>query len=208
MQLVASDDAVYGLTNGPGDDGLDARLFRLDADAEAGEAPIEVPVERPHSLAIRGDLVWALQGDRSLQAYDLDLEPVGDPIDVGDEPDAGLGGAVTLGDDGYLWTANRGDGTISRVDPDSGSVQTFPVGGSPSDIDVADGRVWVVDTDEDGPDGEADTGRVLVFDPSTEAIAAEVPAGVRPLELVLTPEGAWVSRINDQVGLARIDITG
>jgi streptogramin lyase len=62
---------------------------------------------------------------------------VGQPIPVGREPldiDSG---------EGFLWTANASDGTISKIDPAAGTSQQIPVGGAPAELAVADGSVWV-----------------------------------------------------------------
>ena len=57
-------------------------------------------------------------------------------IPVGREP---MG--VTVGA-GAVWVANAIDGTISKVDPRTGTSATIVVGGSPIDVSVGDGSVW------------------------------------------------------------------
>jgi YVTN family beta-propeller protein len=43
-----------------------------------------------------------------------------------------------------IWVANRLDGTVSRIDPDTTKVvETIPVGNAPSGITVAGGLVWL-----------------------------------------------------------------
>jgi DNA-binding beta-propeller fold protein YncE len=62
---------------------------------------------------------------------------LGQPIAVGREPldiDAG---------EGFLWTANASDATISKIDPAAGTSQQIPVGGAPAELAVAEGSVWV-----------------------------------------------------------------
>ena len=59
-------------------------------------------------------------------------------IAVGDGP-----AAVAFGD-GAVWVANSGDGTVSRIDPETYEVvKTIEVGGAPAGIALSDGRVWV-----------------------------------------------------------------
>jgi DNA-binding beta-propeller fold protein YncE len=78
-------------------------------------------------------------------------------INVGAEPSGVAAGA------GSLWTANSGDGTVSRIDPEANDVvRTYDVGGEPDDVAVgADGdEAWVsnpsagavqrIDATEDG----------------------------------------------------------
>ena len=44
---------------------------------------------------------------------------------------------------GSVWVAS-GDGTVSRIDPNSGRVvATITVGGTPEDVAVGAGAVWV-----------------------------------------------------------------
>jgi hypothetical protein len=42
-----------------------------------------------------------------------------------------------------VWTANSLDGTVTRIDPQSGSASTITVGGTPGELVVANGLVWV-----------------------------------------------------------------
>ena len=59
-------------------------------------------------------------------------------IDVGDRPTGIAYGA------GAVWVANRGDGSISRIDPATNDVtDVIPVGGAPSGVAVWDDEVWV-----------------------------------------------------------------
>ena len=64
-------------------------------------------------------------------------------IDVGNGPQGIAAGA------GGVWVANRLDGTVSRIDPDTNAVvQTIPVGRAPSGVAVAADSVWVSDESE------------------------------------------------------------
>ena len=62
---------------------------------------------------------------------------VGDPIAVGKNPLDVEGGG------GFVWTANAGDATISKIDPATGAVQSIPVDGRPAQVEVGGGGVWV-----------------------------------------------------------------
>lgn len=61
----------------------------------------------------------------------------GPPIRVGDAPSdvEAVGGAV--------WTADRGTGTITRVDAATGDTTTVTVGGEPTGLLVGPARIWV-----------------------------------------------------------------
>ncbi|MGH2750962.1 MAG: hypothetical protein ACRDK3_08840 [Actinomycetota bacterium] len=64
-------------------------------------------------------------------------------VEVGDSP---LG--VAIGRDS-VWVANSGDGTLSRIDPDTNEVvDSVDIGGTPVEVAVAGGSVWVALDDE------------------------------------------------------------
>ncbi len=50
--------------------------------------------------------------------------------------------AVAVGS-GAVWVADDQGGTVSRIDPRTGRVITFPVGPYPRNIAVGEGAVWV-----------------------------------------------------------------
>jgi DNA-binding beta-propeller fold protein YncE len=49
--------------------------------------------------------------------------------------------AIAVSDDG-VWVANSLDGTVSRVDPDTGTVARIPLGNTPGGIVSSSGLVW------------------------------------------------------------------
>jgi virginiamycin B lyase len=56
----------------------------------------------------------------------------------------GRGGSGIAAGAGSVWVANELDGTITRIDPGTNHVvETIRVGGSPHDLVVAGGEVWV-----------------------------------------------------------------
>ena len=60
---------------------------------------------------------------------------------MGEQP-----GAVALGLD-YVWIANRGDGTVVRLDPESAETvgQPLSVGSDAADVAVGPDTAWVAD---------------------------------------------------------------
>jgi serine/threonine-protein kinase len=82
---------------------------------------------------------WLLLRDRGPEG----LQPIGaldgDPILVGKEPLD-----IVAGDDGFLWTANTGDATISKIDPATGTATNINVGGDPTQLAVTSDAVWVL----------------------------------------------------------------
>ncbi|MFC4950627.1 protein kinase domain-containing protein [Pseudonocardia sp. GCM10023141] len=62
---------------------------------------------------------------------------VGTPIKVG------AGAYQLTGGSGFLWTANPGAGSISRIDPTTGTSTDLPVGGAPNQVVIGAGKAWV-----------------------------------------------------------------
>ena len=51
-------------------------------------------------------------------------------------------GAIILAD-GFVWVASARDGSVTRVNPDTADIETIDVGGTPTDIAVGPGALWV-----------------------------------------------------------------
>jgi YVTN family beta-propeller protein len=63
---------------------------------------------------------------------------ISDTIAVGDAP------ASIAVDGNAVWVANRGDGTVSRIDPGTGRVvRTIKVGKGVDGVAAGEGAVWV-----------------------------------------------------------------
>jgi len=109
---------------------------RLDAVSGAHQAHIKLSF-RASDLAVGAGGVWASDenADR-VWRIEPKLNAVGATIQVGAHP-----AAIAVGL-GSVWVAS-GDGTVSRIDPNTDRVTTIAVGGAPSGIAVAAGRVWV-----------------------------------------------------------------
>ena len=125
-------------------------------------------------------------------------------IPVGRDPDAIAAGS------GRVWTANFGDGTVSKIDPASGRAQAITVNGGPLSLAV-EAHVVVV---ANGPPANsltviaADSGNPydvvqLPDDPTYGAtLLAAGPAGV----WLADEQGATVSRVRAAVGsTTRVD---
>jgi YVTN family beta-propeller protein len=124
--------------------------------------------------------VWISYGENMVGQFDMDLNPVGEPIIVGANPDALALGA------GSIWVCNRGEGTVSRIDPDDRAVvDTIQVGGAPAAIAVDGTRVWVADRDG---------GRLVVIDADDTQQTLEAAVGGNPLGLAVRGDDVWVTR--------------
>jgi YVTN family beta-propeller protein len=114
---------------------------------------------------------------------------LGSAIPVGASP----GHALSAG--GYLWTSNERDGTVSRVDVGSRTVETIPVGRSPEGLAFANGHVWVAN----GSDAT-----VSEIDPRAGKVVRTLHVGNGPLGLAARGPMLWVANSVDGT-LARID---
>ncbi len=81
--------------------------------------------------------------------------------------------------------ANSLDGTVSRIDPDSGVVTTFTVGRGPSSVLASDGAIWVADS-YGGRRSSASIPR------ATTSFAA-IGVGSGPQSLASIGGGIWLS---------------
>lgn len=101
----------------------------------------------PHKIALTadGETAWVTNGcDGTVNAIDGATGEVGPAIRVGRGPSA-----ITVGEDGFVWVANKTDGTVTRVAPDDGHTATFAIGSRPKAIATSGGTVWVVFGDKD-----------------------------------------------------------
>ena len=75
----------------------------------------------------------------SVTRIDPELGAVTDTTElgVGSNPTAIAAGA------GSVWVARSGDGTLARIDAQSGELSSIPLGGAPIGVAVGGGRVWV-----------------------------------------------------------------
>lgn len=87
------------------------------------------------SVAVGTD-VWASGDDTAWQIRPA-LARLTGTYSVGRGPTG-----IAVGADS-VWTANSLDGTVTRIDPRRGSTSTIRVGGTPSDLVMADGLIWV-----------------------------------------------------------------
>ena len=77
-------------------------------------------------------------------------------------------------DDRWVWVTNMLDGTLSRIDPVTEAVDTFPVGRAPLGVTSAVGDVWVADYE---------AGEVVRVDPSTGDVVDRIPVGNGPTSI-------------------------
>ena len=117
-----------------------ARLSRIEPATNAVTA--STPVPGAAAIAAGHNHVWLIvPGELHGEVWRFDpnsMSPTA-TVQVGVQPSG-----IAIGDDGAVWVANSGDGTISRLDPfEATVVATIELGERPTGIAVGDGRVWV-----------------------------------------------------------------
>ncbi len=89
-------------------------------------------------------------------------------------------GPYSITSDGTsLWVANRFDGTVSRINPNTNTVTaTINTGSTPYDLAFVNNRVWVT---------LISANTVVAIDTTTNAVVATLPVGTTPYGIVSTP---------------------
>jgi YVTN family beta-propeller protein len=167
-----------------------AQAARSSVDRLAPPPPIGVLVGRRRRRAVAanvlalavmvavGGLGWRLLAIDSQEAVTTRLpRHVQAAIRVGKAP-----GAVLVAE-GSVWVANRGDSTISRVDPATNRViATIGVGANPTHLTSDSGAVWVA------------TGEGLQrIDPSSNQVVRTLPFRIGPGDVLAADGRLWVS---------------
>lgn len=97
---------------------------------------------------------------------------------------------------GSVWTANKDDGTVSRIDPRTNRVvATIKIGGQPWGLAFGAGSIWV---------GNYAEGRVTRIEPASNRIVSRIPAGSVPIALGYGFGALWAGDYGDP-WLFRID---
>ena len=113
-----------------------------------------------------------------------------DSVRVGLSPDGLAFGA------GSLWVANRIDGTVSRINPETRAVvDVIPVGALPNEVAVTGNDVWVVNFGD---------GTVTRINAKTDTPVERVVVGNQPVAIAAGPRGVWVANRGDDT-IQRID---
>ena len=98
----------------------------------------------------------------------------------------------------FLWVTNAGDGTVSRIDPDTARVSGDPikVGGRPLDIAAGKDAVWVTSFTD---------GTVTRLDPRSGDVQGEpIRVGRHPRGVAVGEGSVWVANAGDGT-VTRID---
>jgi DNA-binding SARP family transcriptional activator/DNA-binding beta-propeller fold protein YncE len=129
VSVVISDGAIWVAT-------MAGRALRIEPRSHTVTA--EVPVGQPVAMAADGGAVWVADARGSLWCIDPHTAAVTQTIRVGRGP------LAVAAEDGMVWAAESGDGTVVRVDPARGTATDIvAVGHSPTDVAIGAGGVWV-----------------------------------------------------------------
>jgi len=116
---------------------------------------------------------------------------------------AGRNPSAVVAGGGSVWTANAGDGTVTRIDRKRGKVVTIPVGGAPAAVAFAAGSLWVADSD---------SREVVQVSSRTDRAVRRIEVGNAPRALAVAAGSLWVASGVDgqiaRVDLARGRVTG
>lgn len=119
-------------------DVLNNVLYRVDVESSRIVATVELGTTSADAMGIGPAGTWIVDTSGGLTQEVLESE-LGEPIGVGVDPVA-----IAVGADA-IWVANRGENTVSRIDPFTMEVFTFDVPGSPISVAVEpqSGAIWV-----------------------------------------------------------------
>jgi YVTN family beta-propeller protein len=178
----------------------DRTLTKIDGrrGAPAGTFPLDN--QTPTGIAVGFDSVWVVHGVAlgTLSVVDPEFGQVKKRLTVAGEALGPTNGAVTVGA-GAVW-AVYADSTLARVDPGRLRVtgKTF-TGAAPAGVVVANGYVWVVNTD---------SSTVQRFQPETfkeGPLGTPISVGRRPTAIAAGAGALWVANTGDDT-VMRIEL--
>lgn len=201
--VVVADDRgwVASPTMVAGHDEGDYRgaVVRIDPGRGRVDGDLRDQDNSPSEIAALQGRVW-VAGNATLKLVDSKARGDERSIPLG-RPAAGLAAGH-----GALWTASASEGLVHSVDPDTGEVTTFDLGGERSELQI-------VAVESDGVWG-ADDDSVLELDPVTGAVLqeVEVPGGINDASLgegmlwIYTEGGVLVLDANSGEVVGRLEL--
>jgi virginiamycin B lyase len=166
----------------------DRTLSRVNPATGVVVATVPVPGLQPGGLAATADSLWV--GNDTAGSRDLArLDPRTSRLTIvraGRRP-----GFVAVAA-GSVWVANQDDGTVTRLDPETGAARgTLPSGRRPVNLAPLDGprpEVWV-------PDDDGDT--LTRIDATSGAVLERLAAGRGPAVVAAVAGDVWVTNFEE-----------
>jgi YVTN family beta-propeller protein len=147
----------------------------------------------PRPLLTAFGSLWIVDPDGYVSRVDPSSARRTRSVDTGDDPAAIAAGA------GSIWVANRSDGTVTRIDPETLLATTIPVGHGPDAIAVNAAGAWVAN----GGDNT-----VVRVDPETNLVASAIAVGDTPVAVLATANALWVANADEETVLRLDPATG
>jgi YVTN family beta-propeller protein len=130
-QIIARSNAVW-IADGWGN------FTHVDPQTNKVVGYIAIAADRAEGIAGGpGRIIWATDQRGSVWQIDAERDSAIASFRVRAAPAGVTVGAASV------WTANSGDGTVSRLNPRTGRTTTIKLGGSPDRLAFSDGLVWV-----------------------------------------------------------------
>ena len=96
---------------------------------------------------------------------------------------------IIAGDGDRAWVSNRNEGTVVRVDFETGEVISVEVGPGPVELAAAFGSLWVA---------VADAGELVQIDPADQTVVTRTPLGGSPTGVSVAAGSVWVGVSGDR----------
>jgi YVTN family beta-propeller protein len=172
-----------------------AVLFRLGSERDGRAASIELGAPDamiPDDLAVGEGAVWVLLG---AGLFRVEPNLTSRPRRVLATSRGDVLGGVAAGA-GAVWVIDAGRGTLSRLDPVTGSVtRVVPVGPSPNGVEVSGDAVWVA---------SAVSPQLLKVSPTGDRVLDTVPLRAPGSALAVGAGSVWVA-VADRDAVAKVD---
>jgi YVTN family beta-propeller protein len=192
IALAAGEDALWVVNDG------DHTVSRIEPKTRKVVRTIAIPGTAPlGGIAAGAGAVWLVTGYQTLSL--VRISPGYDAVEwtraLGHvwwpwQPTPVATGA------GAVWAPAAPDGTLARIDPQTGRVsRRIDVGTEPAGVAVGEGAVWVAGGGENV---------VVRVDPGTDAVVSRPSVGAYPTALATGAGAVWVAANGDDA-VSRVD---
>jgi YVTN family beta-propeller protein len=173
FDMASNNTAVWSANS------LDGTVTKIPLSSGKPEPAFPVGTD-PFYLTAENDFVYVSNsGDNSVSVLDAKTgkRVVPDDIPVGEAPRG-----ITTSDDGHVWVANSGSGSVTEI-VDNKVARTIPTGKGASNVAFGDEAIFVSNTDA----GTVSRVDIHSSDVTTETVGSE------PAEIAFGDDVAWVA---------------